>query len=70
MELQKKSFSTMPKMMHLSFRAFAYTGVPLILFFRWFQETLSPIYGGWWLLYYLIGAMIFSSIFRKIFKVV
>jgi uncharacterized membrane protein (DUF106 family) len=69
-ELQKKSFSTMPKMMHLTMRAFVYTGVPIILFFRWFQEMLAPIYGGWWILYYLIGAMIFSIIFRKIFKVV
>ena len=70
MELQKKSFETMPKMMHLAFRSFAYTGIPIILFFRWFQEILDPIYGGWWLLYYIIATMVFSTIFRKVLKVV
>lgn len=69
LELQKKSFQTMPKMMHLTMRSFVYTGIPIILFFRWFQEILHPIYGGWWILYYIIATMIFSSIFRKLLKI-
>jgi uncharacterized membrane protein (DUF106 family) len=68
LELQKETFKSMPKMMHLTMRSFTYTGVPIILFFRWFQEVLNPIYGGWWILYYLIGTMIFSGVFRKVFK--
>lgn len=70
LELQKKSFETMPKMFHLTMRSFVYTGVPIILFFRWFQGILNPIWGGWWILYYIIAAMVFSSIFRKVLKVV
>ncbi len=68
-ELTKKQFELMGPMMHLTFRAFTYTGIPIILFFRWFQETLSPIYGGWWLLYYLIASMVFTTLFKKWFKV-
>lgn len=68
-ELLKKSGPLTMKMLHLSMSAFAYTGIPIILFFGWFRETLSPIYGGWWILYYIVVTMIFSSIIRKVLKV-
>ena len=77
MELQKKQMKLMPKQMKLSMRAIAYTGVPLILFFRWFQDfftTLGDVkfFGiiGSWFLFYLIVAIIFGSILRKYLKVV
>ncbi|MBU0958716.1 MAG: DUF106 domain-containing protein [Nanoarchaeota archaeon] len=76
MELQKKSFEFIPKTMKLSMRAMAYTGIPLILFFRWFMDVFnamdSPKFFGFlsWFWFYLIFTMIFSSIIRKIFKVV
>lgn len=68
-ELTKKQLALMGPMMHITFRAFTYTGIPVILFFRWFQEILTPVYGGWWLFYYIVASMIFTSLFKKWFKV-
>ena len=76
MELQKKQFAMMPKQMKLSMRAIIYTGIPFILFFRWFQDYFlsvgSPKFflGLGWFWFYLISAMIFSTILRKWWDVV
>jgi len=76
MELQKQSFAAIPKTMKLSMRSFAYTTIPLILFFRWFMDFFEVL-GGYkffgflgWFMFYLIFTLIFSSIFRKVLKVV
>jgi len=76
MELQKKQFEFMGPMMKLSMRPMMFTGVPLILFFRWFMDTFevlgNPKFFGFlsWFWFYLIMSIIISSILRKIFKVV
>ncbi|HUW43509.1 MAG TPA: EMC3/TMCO1 family protein [Bacillota bacterium] len=76
MELQKKQFAFLPKMMKLSMRPIIYTSIPLILFFRWFMDFFAAAgnikFFGFlnWFWFYLLGSMIFSSILRKIFKVV
>ena len=76
MELQKKQFAMMPKQMKLSMRAIIYTGIPFILFFRWFQDYFvslgSPKFflGMGWFLFYLISAIVFGSILRKWWDVV
>jgi len=76
MALQKKQFAMMPKQMKLSMRSIVYTGVPLILFFRWFSDYFtsvgSPkfILGMGWFLFYLISAIIISSLLRKWWDVV
>jgi uncharacterized membrane protein (DUF106 family) len=76
MELQKKQFAMMPKQMKLSMRAIMYTGIPFVLFFRWFNDFFiaagSPKFflGLTWFWFYLISAMIFSSILRKWWDVV
>ena len=76
MELQKKQFEVIPKTMKLSMRSVAYTGVPLILFFRWFNDFFAmignPTFLGFmsWFLFYLISALIFQSLLKKWFKVV
>lgn len=82
MELQKKQFSMMPKQMKLSMRGIIYTGIPFILFFRWFNDffvAATEAAGGvaprfWlhlsWFLFYLIFAVIFSSLLRKWWDVV
>lgn len=76
MELQKKQFAFLPKMMKLSMRPIMYTSIPLILFFRWFMDFFAAMEGfkffGFlsWFWFYLLGSIIFSSILRKIFKVV
>jgi len=74
-ELTMKSMSSMLPMMKLSMRSIIYTGVPFILFFRWFRDFFTtigdPKFFGFlsWFWFYLIFVMVFSSIFRKIFKV-
>lgn len=71
MELQKKQFSMMPKQMKLSMRAIIYTGIPLILFFRWFSDYFIAagnqkfILNLGWIWFYLIFALIFGSILRN-----
>jgi len=76
MELQKKQFAMMPKQMKLSMRAIIYTGIPFVLFFRWFNDYFlaagSPHFflGLTWFWFYLITAMIFSTILRKWWDVV
>ena len=76
MELQKKQFAMMPKQMKLSMRGVIYTGIPFILFFRWFNDffiaTGSPRFwiGLSWFWFYLISAIIFGSILRKYMDVV
>ena len=81
MELQKKQMSFMPKQMKLSMRSMVYTGIPLILLFRWFNDYFSAIvaqtgepvrFFGFlgWVLFYLLFSIIFSSIFKKWMDVV
>lgn len=76
MELNKRQFEMMPKQMKLSMRGVAYTGIPFILFFRWFNDFFTSlgnpkfILGLSWFWFYLIFAMIFSSIIRKKLDVV
>jgi uncharacterized membrane protein (DUF106 family) len=80
-ELSKKQMQFIPKTMKLTSRAIAFTGVPFILFFRWFDDTFNAMEAATgvpirflgflsWFWFYLISTMIFSSIFRKLFKVV
>lgn len=81
MEIQKKQMEFMSPMMKLSMRPIMFTGIPFLLFFRWFMDYFGGlgecgfycnhywIFTGW-LLAYLFGSIIFSSILRKIFNVV
>jgi uncharacterized membrane protein (DUF106 family) len=77
MELQKKQFEFIPLMMKHSMRPIIYTGIPIILLFRWFMDYFSAsameayrflgIFSWFW--YYLVLSIIFSSILRKVLKV-
>ncbi len=74
-ELQKKQMSMLLPQMKLSMRAVAYTGIPFLLFFRWFNDyfTANPTqFFGFlnWFWIYLIFAMLFGTLFRKWFDVV
>ena len=75
MELQKKQLEFVPKTMELTTRPLLYTGIPIILFFRWFNDYFSifnpplKIFGFLsWFWAYLIFSIIASIIFRKLFK--
>ena len=75
MELQKKQLEFIPQTMQLTMRPLIYTGIPIILFFRWFNDYFSAvtppvkIFGFLsWFWAYLIFAIICSIIFRKMLK--
>ena len=74
-ELTKKQFEFMPLMMKHSLRPIIYTGIPIILFFRWFMDFFEAMpdfkfFGFFsWFWFYLILSIIFSMILRKVMKV-
>ena len=75
LELQKKQMEFFPIMMKHSMRPIIYTGIPIVLFFRWFMDVFTemgnPKFFGIfsWFWFYLILSIIFSIILRKVFKV-
>lgn len=74
-EVQKNLLPLTFELMQHSMRPIVYTGIPLILFFRWFHDYFSAIpefkFFGFlgWIWFYLIFTILFSSILRKIFNV-
>ena len=70
-EISKELMSLMPKQMKLGMRSIVYTGIPLILFYRWFNDFFiaagSPKFFGFlgWFWFYFIGYFVFSSLMRK-----
>ena len=74
-ELSKKSMSFMKEQFEHSFGSITYTAVPLILFFRWFNDFFISIGDPKlflifkWFGTYLIFSIVFSTIFRKLLKV-
>ena len=76
MEIQKEMMSLMPKQMKLGMRTIVYTGIPFVLFFRWFHDFFTsvgdPKFFGFigWFWFYMIFTMIFSSILKKKFDIV
>jgi uncharacterized membrane protein (DUF106 family) len=74
LELNKKQMALLPKTMDITLRPVIYTSVPIILFFRWFNDYFAAnpvkIFGFLsWIWAYLILSIIFTSIFRKVFDV-
>ncbi|MDO8528335.1 MAG: EMC3/TMCO1 family protein [Nanoarchaeota archaeon] len=75
-ELSKKQMEFIPKTMKLTSRSMLYTGVPFILFFRWFSDVFTamgnPKFFGimGWFLFYFIFTIVFSAILKKVMKVV
>ncbi len=75
-ELSKKQLEFIPRTFKLTSRSVLFTGIPFILFFRWFYDTFAalgqPKFFGFlsWFWFYLIFTMILSSILRKVLKVV
>lgn len=77
MELQKTQMKLFPKQMKLSMRAIAYTGIPFILFFRWFYDFFATLddavfFGIFkrWFVFYILVSIAISSLLRKVMKVV
>jgi len=76
LELNKKQMEFIPKTFDLTMKPIIYTAIPFVLFFRWFSDYFSISFVGFkffgflsWFWFYLIFSIIFSTIFRKAFKV-
>ncbi len=81
MALQKKQLEFIPKTMKLSMRAMVYTGVPFILFFRWFDDYFTDLAASTgepvrflgflgWFIFYLIATLVFSGLMKKYMNIV
>ena len=74
-ELMSKNLKLSFEMMQHSMRPIIFTGIPLVLLFRWFIDYFASIPGFRffgifsWLWFYLIASLVFSPVFRKLFKV-
>lgn len=74
-ELSKKQLEFIPKTFKLTSRTILFTGIPFLLFFRWFYDFFAsigqPNFFGFlpWFWFYLIFTLIFSSILRKVMNV-
>jgi uncharacterized membrane protein (DUF106 family) len=75
-ELSKKQMEFIPRTFKLTSRTIMYTGIPFLLFFRWFYDFFAtigqPKFFGFlpWFWFYFIFTIIFSSLLRKYMKVV
>jgi uncharacterized membrane protein (DUF106 family) len=75
-ELSKKQLEFIPKTFKLTSRAILFTGIPFILFFRWFNDIFitlgNPKFFGFltWFWFYFIFTMVLSGFLRKWMKVV
>ncbi|MEK6922386.1 MAG: EMC3/TMCO1 family protein [Nanoarchaeota archaeon] len=75
MELQKQQMAKLPQSFSLSMKSVAYTSIPLILFFRWFDDFFNTlgdpkvILGLGWIGTYIIFSIVFSMLLRKVLKV-
>lgn len=74
MELQKRQMELIPKTMDITLRPAMYTAIPFILLIRWFGDYFAEhtvkIFGFMgWIWAYILLAIVFSIVFRKIFKV-
>jgi|TARA_Y100000296_G_C4947110_1_gene144391 uncharacterized membrane protein (DUF106 family) len=69
MELQKEQMSLAMTNMKHSFKPMLITMIPILVFFWWIKELyVNTTLGGSWFWYYLVSAIFFSIVFRKIFK--
>jgi len=75
MELQKQTMPMTMEMMKHSMQPLIYTAVPIVLFFRWFNDYFVAagdvkIFGLLsWFWFYLLASIVFSIAIRKLFKV-
>jgi len=75
-ELNKKNMELIPRTFRLTSRAVMFTGIPFILFYRWFTDVFTamknPVFLGFlsWFWFYFILTIVFSSLLRKWMNVV
>lgn len=66
-ELQSEMLQISMTMMKSSFKPLLITFVPFILLFAWIRDIYTPLLPHW-IWYYIISSLVFSMIYRKVFK--
>lgn len=66
-ELQSEMLQITMTMMKSSFKPMLITFVPFLLLFYWIRQIYTELLPGW-IWYYLISSLVFSTIYRKLFK--
>ncbi|MBS3150594.1 DUF106 domain-containing protein [Candidatus Woesearchaeota archaeon] len=73
MQKQKEIMEKNLKMMGQNIKPMIITFIPLIIIFGWLRVTYDPIgkliFGLTWFWVYLISAIVFSAIIRKVLKI-
>lgn len=67
-EIQMEILQISGIMMKAQFKPMMITIVPFLILFAWLRQTYNPILGNSWIFYYIISSIVFSSIYRKLFK--
>jgi uncharacterized membrane protein (DUF106 family) len=69
-ELNNEMMELTGKLMKASFsiKQLVITMIPFLLIFRWLRTLYIPLYGNWWILWYILASMIASTLYRKMFK--
>ncbi len=66
-ELQNEMLQISMTMMKSSFKPMFITFIPFLILFYWIRGTYSELLSGW-IWYYLGSSIVFSMIYRKVFK--
>tara|TARA_Y100000310_G_C20373210_1_gene664509 strand:+ start:207 stop:605 length:399 start_codon:yes stop_codon:yes gene_type:complete len=67
MEFQKEMFSDSMENMRHSFKPMLITLLPILVVFYWIRGAFEGVLDGW-IWWYIVSAVVFSMIFRKLFK--
>lgn len=68
MEMQKKILELSGEMMKHSMKPMLITMIPMFVLIIWIKKIYAPILSSW-IWYYILSAVIFNSLFRKLLKV-
>ncbi len=67
-EIQSEILKISGTMMKSQFKPMFVTIVPFLILFSWLRKVYTPIMGSGWIWYYIISSIVFSTLYRKLFK--
>lgn len=68
-EIQSEILQISGTMMKAQFKPMMVTIVPFLILFAWLKQIYDPVFdGSGWVVWYIIGSILFSSVYRKLFK--
>ena len=67
MELQKEMMSHVGENFKHSLKPMMITMLPILIVFYWIRNVFAEVLSGW-IWWYLVSAIVFSMVFRKVFK--